>query len=329
VRSTRFTERFGCNVPIQLAPMGAMSSIELMAAVTAAGGMAMTTLTMMGRAEAEEFLAEVERRVAGPWGIGFLVPVLDPAVLEIAATRAPYIDFYHGPPEAGLLDSARSGGARVGWQVTSRDAARAAAELGVDLVVVRGVEGGGRLEGEGRPLLPLLAEVLDDVGADVPVLAAGGIATGRGLAAVLAAGADGARLGTRFVATQESGAHPDYRQAIVDASADDSVLTTRFSVLWPPGPTQARVLRQAVDAAEALAGEVAGEMTVGGTRLPVPRWGAPPPTTDTTGEIGAMALYAGESAGLIDAVVGAGEVVAAIVAEATALLERVAPTPGA
>jgi len=154
-------------------------------------------------------------------------------------------------------------------------------------------------------LLPLLDSVLGAV--EVPVVAAGGIATARGVAAVLAAGAAGARLGTRFVATTEANAHQVYVEALLWASASDTVLTTAFSVMWPDAPH--RVLRSAVEAGQALTADVAGEMSLGAARIPVPKLSVPSPTRDATGTIAAMALYAGESVEAVTQVLPAGQVV--------------------
>jgi nitronate monooxygenase len=155
--------------------------------------------------------------------------------------------------------------------------------------VVRGVEGGGRMYGH-RSLWPLLAEVLDAV--EVPVLAAGGIATGRLLAAGLAAGAGGVRVGTRFVATVESGAHPRYKSALADASGGETVLTDAFRVMWPDEVRTARVLQSALETANS-ADDPVGKMTMGPVEIDVPRFGVAPPSTTATGNIEAMALYAG------------------------------------
>jgi NAD(P)H-dependent flavin oxidoreductase YrpB (nitropropane dioxygenase family) len=164
-----------------------------------------------------------------------------------------------------------------------------------------------------QPLLPLLNDVLDTV--DIPVLAAGGLATARDVAAMLVAGAAGARLGTRFVATEESGAHPAYKQAIVDAAADETVLVTDFSVLWPNGPEPHRVLKRALDAARALDADIVGE--AGGT--PVPIFAVIPPVAGYTGNIEAFAMYAGTSVGSIHSIEPAAAVVQEI-AEGTARL---------
>ncbi len=149
-------------------------------------------------------------------------------------------------PDSKALTFGFDGGALAAWQVGSLAEARAAAEVGCDFIVVQGAEVGGHVRGQ-VSLLPLLDSVLDAV--DVPVVAAGGIATARGVAAVLAAGAAGARLGTHFVATREAGAHPAYVEALLRASAADTVLTTAFSGMWPDAPH--RLLRSCVEAAEA------------------------------------------------------------------------------
>jgi nitronate monooxygenase len=316
--ATRFTELVGCEVPIQLAPMGAISSPELMAAVVDAGGMAMTGMPMAPAPVVADFLDALTKQLRGPFGFNVLVPFLDTAVVDTAAQRCRLVDFYHGAVDGDLVEVVHRAGALAAWQVGSAAAAREAADAGCDLIVVRGVEGGGRMYGH-RSLWPLLAEVLDAV--DVPVLAAGGIATGRLLAAALAAGADGVRVGTRFVATVESGAHPRYKSAVADASGGETVLTDAFRVMWPDEVRTARVLQSALETANSAADPV-GKTTMGPVEIDVPRFGVAPPSTTTTGNIEAMALYAGESAGAISTVEHAAEVLRRMVVDAEALLAR-------
>jgi NAD(P)H-dependent flavin oxidoreductase YrpB (nitropropane dioxygenase family) len=126
---------------------------------------------------------------------------------------------------------------------------------------------------------------------DVPVVGAGGIATPEQVRDVLAAGADGVRVGTRFVATEESAAHPDYlRRLIAARGPDDTVLTTHFDDGWPNAPH--RVLRSALEAARARG------------------WhGVSPPSRETPGRVDFMALYAGEGVGSVRAVQPAADVV--------------------
>ncbi len=129
-------------------------------------------------------------------------------------------------------------------------------------------------------------------------------------------------MGTRFVATKESGAHPLYKQAIVDATGADTALVTDYSVFWPNGAEPHRVLRTAVDMARSLDVDVVGEGMLFGERRPIPRFAAAPPTADMTGTIAAFALYAGVSTGSIDRIEPAGDVVHRIVAGAEQLLRR-------
>jgi NAD(P)H-dependent flavin oxidoreductase YrpB (nitropropane dioxygenase family) len=126
------------------------------------------------------------------------------------------------------------------------------------------------------------------------------------------------RVGTRFVATHESNAHPVYVDALLRASAGDTVLTTAFSVMWPDAPH--RVLRSCVEAAGAVKDDIVGEMSIGVMRMQVPKFSVPSPSRDTTGTIEAMALYAGESVGAVTAVVSAAQVVRELAEGAERLL---------
>jgi NAD(P)H-dependent flavin oxidoreductase YrpB (nitropropane dioxygenase family) len=148
----------------------------------------------------------------------------------------------------------------------------------------------------------------------LPVIAAGGIATARGVAAALAAGAQGVRAGTRFVAAVESEAHPEWVRAILAAHADDAVVSDAFNAgMAVPGPH--RVLRASVEAATALEGDDAGVVRLAGAEIPAARFGPMPPTRESTGTIAAMPFYAGQSAGAVTAVAPAAEIVAELAAQ--------------
>ncbi len=151
----------------------------------------------------------------------------DPGCFALAGRRARVVEFFWAWPDPALIETVHEQGALVSWQVGSREEAVAAAAAGSDLIVAQGMEAGGHVRGK-IGILALLDEVLAAV--DVPVLAAGGVGTGRALAAVLAAGADGARVGTRFVAAEESDAHPLYVEALLAAGPADTVYTEAFSV---------------------------------------------------------------------------------------------------
>jgi nitronate monooxygenase len=247
----------------------------------------------------------------GAFGVNFFPGVMDRGSLELAAERAPYVDFFLDDADPALVELVHAGGGVCGWQVESGEEARAAEAAGCDLVIAKGWESGGRKRFEGPALLPLLDDVLDAVA--LPVIAAGGIATARGVAAAFAAGAEGARVGTRFIAATESEAHPEWVQAVLEARAADAVVSHAFNVGMPePGPH--RVLRSSVEAAEALDADQAGVLRVFGAEIPVMRFGPQPPSREATGTIAAMPLYAGQSAGAVDAVEPAAAIVAELVA---------------
>src|SRR5262249_29699656 len=137
-----------------------------------------------------------------------------------AARAARVVDVFWGDPDPEVVARIHAGGALAFWQVGSTEEARAAAGAGCDAVVAQGVEAGGHVRGT-TPLRKLVDEVTAAI--DVPVVAAGGIATGRSMRACLDAGAAAVRVGTRLLATAESGAHPDYLAALIAAGADDTV----------------------------------------------------------------------------------------------------------
>jgi nitronate monooxygenase len=317
---TRFTRLLGAAAPIQLAAMPGVATPALVRAVADAGGVGMLPTPMLPPSVLEGVLDELAATTTGAFGVNFLMPFLDRDCVTLAARRAKLVEFFYGEPDATLVQLAHSLGALVSWQVGSLAEAEAAERAGCDLVVAQGTEAGGHVRGR-TSLGPLLSQVLDVL--RVPVIAAGGIATARDLAAVLACGAVAARIGTRFVATTESGAHPAYVRALLAASADDTCLTQAYSVMWPEAPH--RVLRSAVDSAQALSDDVAGETQMGGQRFPVPRFSVICPTTETSGHVEAMALYAGESVTNVNSVKPAADIVAELVAGAERLLKQTAP----
>ncbi len=152
------------------------------------------------------------------------------------------------------------------------------------------------------------------------MVATGGIATGRAMAAALAAGADAVRIGTRFVAAEESAAHPEYVRALLAAQPEDAVFTETFSQGFPHAPH--RVLRSSIAAAQAGGGEIVAEMAMGEAHMPIPRYAPPPPTLGTTGDMAAMALYAGQTVGSVTRVQPAAAIVREMAEEAERLLRK-------
>ena len=253
------------------------------------------------------YLDELATLTRAPVGCTFIAPFATDEVVEMVAARLPIVEFFYAWPDAARLPL----GPVCGWQVGSVDEARAAVDAGCHYVIAQGVEAGGHVRGT-VPLARLVGEIRNSV--DVLIVAAGGIGSATDVRAAFALGADAVRVGTRFVATVESNAHPAYVNALVAANADDTVLTEAFGVGWPDAPH--RVLASAVAAAEATEHDVVGEAhRPDGTTAPMPRFGASLPTRDTTGDIAAMALYAGTSVGAVDRRQPAAEVVAELMSE--------------
>ena len=311
---TRFTQLTGCSVPIQQAPMGPVSSPALALAVAAAGGLGTIPAFGVPAQKLEPLLADLSARAAGVLAANFLTASIAPDAVQAAASHVRIVDFFWSDPDPALVSLAHDAGALVSWQVGSAAEARAAADAGCDIVVVQGVEAGGHVRGQSA-LLPLLNAVLEVT--DVPVLAAGGIGDGRALAAVLAAGADGARIGTRFIATTESGAHPDYKRAVLEARAGATEITGAFAqcALCATAP-RARVLRSCIDALAAWSGDTVGTVPEAGQPVALPRGSGRTPGESFTGCVAAMPMYASDAVESVVTTESAGEVVATLCREA-------------
>lgn len=234
--TTWLTKRFGLTVPVVSAPMAGVSGGALARAVSAAGGLG--TVGFVGR-DADALRAELAEAGADgrPFGVGFLAWTLeagDEALIDAAVDAGASLVCVSYGDYAPYVERAKRAGATTATQVGTLDDVRVAVDAGVDLLIARGGEGGGHGR-DAVATLPLLQAVLDEV--DLPVLAAGGIATARGLAAVLAAGAAGAWVGTAFTACAESAYAEARRQAVVEAGLDSTVHTTVLDIgrgsPWP------------------------------------------------------------------------------------------------
>jgi nitronate monooxygenase len=233
---TWLSERFGLTVPVVAAPMAGVSTGQLAAAVSAAGGLGMFGV---GPTSTPDWVREqcAVAREAGRFGVGLMAWALaqDDALVDVIVAEAPaLVSVSYGPYERWIAPL-QNAGIVVATQAGTREEAVAAEQAGVDMLVARGGEGGGHGRND-VATLPLLQAVLDAV--TVPVLGAGGIGTARGLAAVLAAGAAGAWVGTAFLACSEAGTSAGARELLVAASDTDTVYGRVFDVgqrlAWPP-----------------------------------------------------------------------------------------------
>ncbi len=234
--STAFTKLFGVRHPIVLAPMGGSAGGALAAAVSRGGG-----LGLLGAGNGDpDWLARelpiVAKGTDKPWGIGFLTWAIDAGAVERALEHRPTgVMLSFGDP-GPFAERIRRAGVALIVQVTDLEEARRAVDVGADVIVAQGTESGGHGARHGRSTLPFVPVVVD-LAAPVPVLAAGGIADGRGVAAALALGAEGAVIGTRFQATAEALVHPSIATAIVEGRGEDTernrVLDIARGSRWP------------------------------------------------------------------------------------------------
>ena len=239
--TTRFTERFGIDHPIMAAPMGGLSDARLAAAVSAAGALGSLQALHPTKPAAWilEQIAETRAATHRPFAVGFITDFIrfDAARFDaVMEASVPVVALSFGAP-GPYISAAHDSGALVICQVQTVAQAIEAVDAGSDALATQGTEAGGHTGTMG--LLPLLGSVLDAC-PDVPVLAAGGVANGRTLAGVLAMGADGAWIGSAFIATIEATpAVEGTKDLIVASDGADTVWTRAYDILdgrpWPEG----------------------------------------------------------------------------------------------
>jgi NAD(P)H-dependent flavin oxidoreductase YrpB (nitropropane dioxygenase family) len=247
--------------------------------------------------------------------------------LEICLEEGvPIISFFWQDPSP-LIRMAKDGGAVVMHTVGNAEDARKAVDNGIDIVVAQGWEAGGHVRGTVASL-PLIPAVVDAVG-NIPVVAAGGIADGRGMAAVFALGASAAWIGTRFLASEEAAIHEKYRQQLLASKEVDTVyLEDLFDIGWPNAPH--RVIRNStVDAWETAgkppSGQRPGEDEVIASsplRGSIPRYSSSTPGLDFTGDIEALSMWAGQGVAMVNKVQPAAEIIDEIIDEARTALSK-------
>lgn len=314
----------GIEVPVVQAPVGSASGPGLAAAVAEAGGLGMLAQTWfdvetgLGRVRAARALTD------RPVGVNLVLdfPVQD-RLEACLAEGVGVVSTFWGDPGA-VSEQVRAAGAVHLHAVSSAEEARVAVDAGVDVLVAQGWEAGGHVAGTVASMA-LVPAVVDAAGG-VPVIAAGGIADGRGLVAALALGAQAVWLGTRFLTAEEALTHQVYREAVVAAAGQDAVHTTCFDGGWPGAP--GRVLANATSRAWEAAGRPGspgrpGEgqvVAVDGSGREFLRYEDMMRLPGLVGDLEEMARYAGQSVGLVHDVAPAAEIVAAIMDQARDVL---------
>jgi nitronate monooxygenase len=323
---TALCDLVGIESPVVLAPMGGAVTPALAAAVSNAGGLGMLPLSWSTPEEIAGIVDETRQLTHRPFGVNLGLAWDQRERLEAAlAAGVPVASFFWGDASA-IIDRAHDAGAIVFVTVGTAEEARVAAAAGADVVVAQGWEAGGHVWGM-VSTLALVPRVVDAV-APLPVVAAGGIADGRGLAAVLALGAAGAWVGTRFLSAPEATIHPDYRRRLLAASEGDTFYGTLFDRGWPDAPH--RTLRNSTVEAWEHAGRPASgsrpgeddEPAARSDGSPINRYAASTPTSGMTGDVEPLPHWAGQGVGLVNREEPAADIVRSLVAEAEEVIRK-------
>ena len=311
---TRLCDLLGIEYPIISAPMAGSTDATLAAAVSAAGGLGMIGASLSSPEWLREQIERVRQRTDRPFGVGFITSAPDTELLMNVALehRVPVISHAFADSSEHIREAAALG-LKTMVQVQTVAQARAAAQAGADVIAAQGMEAGGHT-GMVSATLPLVPAVIDAVGG-IPVVAAGGIADGRGLAAVLMLGADGVWMGTRFVASVESTGQEWDKQQIVQAGTDDFILTRVYDIVRDapfPEEIAERILRNQFTATwHGREDEVIAHKQELASQLDA---------ASAAGDTTFARVLAGSSAGLVHGIEPAADIVRRIVAEAEAIL---------
>jgi NAD(P)H-dependent flavin oxidoreductase YrpB (nitropropane dioxygenase family) len=306
--------------PIALGGMGSATSPPLVAPVSRAGGLGALGCHYRTPEQIRDYAAAIRQETNKPFGLNFLMfDLREDSFAAALELRPSVMQFAWARTEQDLMsyfDRAHRAGCKVTYMAGAVPEAVRAAKAGADVIIAQGTEGGGHVGWMAS--MPLIPMVVDAV-APIPVLAAGGFADGRGLVAALSLGADGILLGTRFLASEESPLHPNFKQAIVDSDGHDTQLSEipdiASGLVWPGAKTRSRrnrfverwagrewALRQS--RAEAMA------------KLRAAR---------ESGDVDEGPLSMGQDAGLIHDIPPAAQIVTRIAQEAEEILSRRLP----
>ncbi|WP_137703357.1 NAD(P)H-dependent flavin oxidoreductase [Marimonas lutisalis] len=298
---------------------------ELVAAVSNAGGLGLAPLWFTDAKGVKDFVGRVKALTDAPFGVNLNMDF--PSMEQLDACleeNVPVISIFWGrSPE--FIAHARSGGAKVIFSAWDAQSAAEAVDHGAHAICAQGWEAGGHVRGK-VSTMALVPAVVDAVG-DTPVIAAGGIADGRGLAAALALGASAAWIGTRFLSAKETCIHPDYVARLIDAcETDTGYYDNLFDVGWPNAPHRA-LQNSTTKAWEAAGRPKPGQRPGEGDTVAsspsegkVVRYQTFSPDTETTGDIEAVAMWCGQGVSMVRKVQSAGDIVLEIADEARKII---------
>lgn len=332
---TKLTKDYGLEFPFVSAGMGFLALPELAAAVSNAGGLGLLGVAPAPPPGMQAMIQATRSLTSRTFGVDLIIadtafgPSTTDEHIEVCISEGiNVVVFFWNLPSKGWINKLHAGGSKVWIQIGSLDQAKNAVDLGADAIMVQGSEAGGHNHSTAS-LFSLVPTIIDAV-APVPVIAAGGIADGRGVAAALALGADGVCVGTRLVASLEAYAHDEYKSRIVKAKLADVTRTQIFGREWPDQPM--KVIRNRV--VSEWAGrdtqtpppsdspQFIGQTSLGGQQYPLPKFSAVLPTPDTSGDFEEMCLPAGESAGLTSDIKPAAKIITEMMDEAGRIIGK-------
>ncbi|HEY7404877.1 MAG TPA: nitronate monooxygenase [Candidatus Angelobacter sp.] len=320
--STKLTRDYGLEFPFVSAGMGFIALPELVAAVSNAGGLGLLGVGPAPPPVMHQMIQQIKKLTARPFGVdlihentSFGPATTDAHIDACIAEGVKLVVFFWNLPPKAWVKRLQDAGARIWYQGSSITKAREAVDMGMAAIIAQGSEAGGHNKSDLGlfALLPAMKNALPDV----PVIAAGGIADGRGVAAALALGADGVCVGTRLLASKEANIHREYQARVVAAEGEDVVRTCIFGPEWPDQPMlvlRNRVVKEWTGRDDKTppqpdAGVAIGQTSLFGHPYPMPKFSAALPTPETTGDFEEMCLAAGRGVGLVREVKSAQEIV--------------------
>jgi len=327
---TSLCRQLGIEYPIfSVGIGGGMAGPELVAAVSNAGGCGVLGMGGLPAWYIRQQIQQLRTLTNKPFGVNIILPLLQEGQIEACLDeKVPILVLFWGDPKP-YVEEAHKHGTKVFIQVGSVEEAKAAAAVGVDAIIAQGVEAGGHVKST-TSLSTIVPAVVEAV-KPIPVIAAGGIANGRGVVAALSLGAQAVSMGTRFLCSEETQVLRAYKERVTRAKAEDTVYTLLFDVGWSNAAH--RVLRnKEINEWEKAGcpetgkrpgeGSVIGTMQMAGTTVEVPRYAVFPAMPGFTGDLERTALYAGESCTLINDIKPAAQIVQDVVREAEAVLAQ-------
>lgn len=322
---TRFCDLINIRLPIVLAPMGGATTPELVAAVSNAGGLGLAPLWRGDANDVKDFIRRVKALTDAPFGVNLNMDFPSMEQLDACLEEGVRVISIFWGRAPDFIAHARSGGAKVIFTAWDSESAVEAVEHGAHAICAQGWEAGGHVRGR-VSTMALVPAIVDAVG-DTPVIAAGGIADGRGLAAALALGASAAWIGTRFLSAKETSIHPDYVARLIDAcETDTGYYDDLFDGGWPNAPH--RVLQNSTTKAWEIAGrpkqgQRPGEGAIVAStpgRGDLDRYACTTPNTETTGDIEALSMWCGQGVSMVQKVQPAADIVHEIASDARKII---------